>query len=74
MSLGKIAIFAAGALIGGVIVYGSKKSEKVDKAATATIKAGFKAQDWVVDKYTKAKDGLKTAVASAKEDTGEKPA
>ncbi len=75
MSLGKIVIFAAGAIIGGVIIYGTKKSETVDKAATATIKAGVKAQDWVADKYNKAKDGLKTAVASAKEsDKSEKPA
>lgn len=75
MSLGRIAIFAAGAVIGGVIGYASTKSDKVDKAASATIKAGLKAQDWVVDKYQQAKEGVKSAVASSKEaEKSEKPA
>lgn len=75
MSLGKIAIFAAGALIGGVIGYASTKSEKVDNAAKATIKAGLKAQEWAANKYDQAKEGVKSVVASGKEaQEKEKPA
>ncbi len=75
MSLGRIAIFAAGALIGGVIGYASTKSDTVDKATTATIKAGLKTQDWVADKYQKVKEGVKSAVVSSKETAeSEKPA
>ncbi len=66
MSLGKVAVFAAGIVVGGLIGIASAKSEKVDKATTATIKAGLKAKDWVADKCEQTKDGVKKAVASGK--------
>lgn len=59
MSLGRVAIFAAGAVVGGVIGLGVAKSPVVKKATRSTIKAGLKAKEWTVDTYRKAKDEVK---------------
>lgn len=66
MSLGKVALFTAGTLVGGVIGYAAIKSETVKKATTATIKAGLKAKDWTVENFQKASNEVKEMVKDAK--------
>lgn len=66
MSLGKVAVFAAGAVVGGVIGYAATKSETVKKATKSTIKAGIKAKDWTVDTFQKATNEVKEMVKDAK--------
>ncbi len=71
MSYGRIAVFAAGAVVGGVIGYAAIKSGTVKKATRATIKAGLKAQDWAKEKCVKAKEEVKSMVASGKKEIAE---
>ena len=68
MSLGKVAIFSVGLVAGGLIGYAATKSEAVQKASKATIKAGLKAKDWTVGTVKQAKDGVVSMVKSAKEE------
>ncbi len=72
MSLGKVAIFAAGAVIGGLIGYASTKSDALRKATRATIKAGVKTQKWAAEQYDKAKKEVKSLAASDKKELAEK--
>ena len=71
MSLGKIAIFAAGAVVGGVIGYAATRSKSVKKATKCAIKAGLKAKDWTVEQYGKAKDGVTAMAKDARKDVPE---
>jgi hypothetical protein len=66
MSLGKIVVFTAGAVIGGVIGYAAVRSDTVKKATKSTIKAGIKAKDWTVDTFQKATGEVKGMVKDAK--------
>ena len=66
MSLGKVVIFTAGAVIGGVIGYAAIRSDTVKKATKSTIKAGIKAKDWTVDTFQKATNEVKEMVKDAK--------
>lgn len=68
MSLGKVVIFATGAVVGGVIGYAAIKSETVKDATKSTIKAGIKAKDWTVDTFQKAKAEVTSMVKEAKKD------
>ncbi len=66
MSLGKVAIFAAGTIVGGVIGYAASNSKTVKKATKSTIKAGLRAKDWTVDTFQKATNEVKEMVKDAK--------
>lgn len=66
MSLSKVVVFAAGAVVGGVIGYAATKSDTVKKASKSTIKAGLKAKDWTVDTFQKATSEVKEMVKDAK--------
>ncbi|NDV24871.1 hypothetical protein [Desulfovibrio sp. JC022] len=66
MSLGRVAIFAAGTVVGGVVGYAATKSETVKKATQSTIKAGIKAKDWTVDTFQKATNEVKEMINDAK--------
>ncbi len=66
MSLGRVAIFTAGAIVGGVIGYAATRSDTVKKATKCTIKAGIKAKDWTVDTFQKASNEVKEMVKDAK--------
>ena len=66
MSLGKVVIFAAGAVVGGVIGYAAIRSETVKSATKSTIKAGIKAKDWTVDTFQKATNEVREMVKDAK--------
>lgn len=68
MSLGKVAIFAAGAVVGGVLGYAATKSDTVKNATKSTIKAGLKAKDWTMETFQKASDGVKEMVEDAKDE------
>ena len=69
MSLGKVAIFAAGTVVGGVIGYAAFKSDTVKNATKCTIKAGIKATTWTVDTFQKATNEVKEMVKDAKAET-----
>ncbi|WP_419785966.1 hypothetical protein [Pseudodesulfovibrio sp.] len=71
MSLGKVAIFAAGTVVGGIIGYVATRSNVAEKATKSAIKAGLKAKNWTVEKYDKAKDGVTAMVKDAKKDVQE---
>jgi len=71
MSFGKIAIFAAGAVVGGVIGYAATRSRTVKKATKCAIKAGLKAKDWTVGQYGKARDGVSAMVRDAEKEVKE---
>jgi len=71
MSLGKVALFAAGAVVGGVVGYAAIKSETVKKATKSTIKAGIKAKDWTVDTFQKAKGEVTAMVKDARKEVQE---
>lgn len=66
MNLGKVAIFAAGAVVGGIVGYAVTRSKTVKKATKSTIKAGLKAKEWTVDTYRKAKDEVATMAKEAR--------
>lgn len=66
MSLGKVAIFAVGAVVGGAVGYAATKSATVKKATKSSIKAGIKAKDWTVDTFQKATNEVKEMVKDAK--------
>ncbi|NDV28544.1 hypothetical protein [Desulfovibrio sp. JC010] len=66
MSLGRVAIFAAGTVVGGALGYAATKSETVKKATQCTIKAGIKAKDWTVDTFQKASNEMKEMIKDAK--------
>ena len=66
MSLGKVVIFTAGAVVGGIIGYAAIRSDKVKNATKSTIKAGIKAKDWTVDTFQKATNEVKEMVKDAK--------
>ena len=68
MSFGKVAIFAAGAVVGGIVGYAAIRSDTVSKATKSTIKAGIKAKDWTVDTFQKAKAEVTSMVKDAKKD------
>ncbi|OEU68613.1 MAG: hypothetical protein BA863_16835 [Desulfovibrio sp. S3730MH75] len=68
MSIGKVAVFAVGTVVGGFIGYAATKSDKVKKATQCTIKAGIKAKDWTVDTFQKATNEVKEMVKDAKAD------
>ncbi len=71
MSLGKVVVFAAGAVVGGVIGLIASKSPVVKKATKSTIKASLKAKDWTVDTFQKAKNEVTTMVKTAKKENKE---
>ncbi|MEF2232139.1 MAG: hypothetical protein V3571_14500 [Pseudodesulfovibrio sp.] len=71
MSLGRIAIFAAGAVVGGVIGYAATKSTTVKKATKSAIKAGLKAKEWTVEQYGRARDGVTALVRDAEKEVKE---
>jgi hypothetical protein len=66
MSLGKVASFTVGAVVGGVIGYAAVRSETVKKATKSTIKAGIKAKDWTAETFRKATGEVKEMVKDAK--------
>ncbi|MUM76653.1 hypothetical protein GKC30_03285 [Pseudodesulfovibrio sp. F-1] len=68
MSLGRIAIFAAGTVVGGVIGYAATRSQTVKKTTKCAIKAGLKAKDWTVAQYGKARDEVTALVKDARKE------
>ncbi|NDV23231.1 hypothetical protein [Desulfovibrio sp. JC022] len=66
MSLGRIAIFAAGATAGVLASY-AVKSEKVRPVAVCTVKAGLKAKDWTVKQYETIREDVKSLAEQARE-------
>ncbi|HKI80791.1 MAG TPA: hypothetical protein VKA04_04015 [Pseudodesulfovibrio sp.] len=66
MSFDKVAIFAAGAVVGGVIGYAATRSKAVKKVTKSTIKAGLKAKDWTVGTYKTAKEEVVTMAKEAR--------
>lgn len=66
MTLGKFVIFGVGVLVGGVVGYAATKSDSVQKASKASIKAGLKAKNWTVDTFQNAANEVKEMVQDAK--------
>ncbi|WP_320170491.1 hypothetical protein [Maridesulfovibrio sp.] len=66
MTLGKVAIFTAGAVVGGLIGYAATKSGTVRNVTKSTIKAGIKAKDWTVDTFRKSTNEVKEMIRDAK--------
>lgn len=66
MTIGKVAVFAAGAVVGGLIGYAALRSDAVKNVTKSTIKAGIKARDWTVDTFEKATNEVKEMVRDAK--------
>jgi hypothetical protein len=70
MSFGKVAIFTAGAVVGGIVGYAASRSKTAKKATKSTIKAGLKAKDWTVGTYKKAKEEVATLAKEARSKDG----
>lgn len=66
MSYGKVAVFAAGTVVGGVIGYAATRSKCVRKATKSAIKAGIKTKDWAVGTFQKATNEVKEMAKDAK--------
>ncbi|WP_419781129.1 hypothetical protein [Maridesulfovibrio sp.] len=66
MSLGRIALVAAGSVVGGLVCYAAYKSETVRSVTKSAVRTGVKAKDWVVDSYQKSTEEFKEIVRDAK--------
>ncbi|NDV26066.1 hypothetical protein [Desulfovibrio sp. JC010] len=66
MSLGRIALVAAGTVAGGLVCYAAYKSETVRGVAKSAVQAGVKAKDWTVDTYNKTTGEFKEIIRDAK--------